>query len=181
MSHVFPFFCSREQKTVSKNSCQTDPTSLSNGIIFGTLCSRTTAQKKRFATWVASRAFLHAIKCVILETLSTTTNTGAAPLVARGNPNIKSTLTSIQGAVGTGRGLYMPVFCFWPLETWHTRHLSTCLYTSRHKVGQKYLSETKFSVLFLPKCPPKPPPCNSPINSSFKEPSGMHNLTPLSR
>lgn len=64
--------------------------SLSEVIYLETPCSLTTSLKNRFATWLASCVFLRAMKWIILENISTTTNMASNPLCVLGSPVMKS-------------------------------------------------------------------------------------------
>ena len=84
---------------------------------YGNPCNRTTSLKNKATTSEASEAFLHGIKCAILEYLSTTTNIESKPHCVLGNPSTKSLLKSSQGLDGIGNNVYNPVFCFEPFPT----------------------------------------------------------------
>src|SRR3954466_11629223 len=86
----------------------TNLTSLSETIVLGTPCKHTISLKNRLATCDASSLLWQAIKCAILENLSTTTNILSWPYLVRGNPNTKSILISSQGVVGVDSGVYKP-------------------------------------------------------------------------
>jgi hypothetical protein len=64
--------------------------------------------ENRIAICEASSLLWQAIKCDILENLSTTTNIESWPLLVQGNPNTKSILISSHGVVGVGKGVYKP-------------------------------------------------------------------------
>jgi len=81
----------------------------------GIPCRRTTSLKNKFATCTTSAVSLQAIKCAILEYLSTTMKTKSNPRWVCGRPKIKSMERSSQGAVGIGKGIYKPVFWDCPL------------------------------------------------------------------
>ena len=77
---------------------------------FGTPCKRTTSLKKRLATQVASKVFLHAVKWDIFEYLSTTINTKSIPRWVWGRPSIKSIDRTSHGACGSSKDMYKSVF-----------------------------------------------------------------------
>lgn len=56
-----------------------------------------------------------------------------------------------QGATVTGKGVYSPVLCVCPFDSWHTMHLDTYLLTSLLSRGQNSLQPTNAIVLSLPK------------------------------
>ena len=66
----------------------------------------------------ASDILAQGMKWGILEKRSTTTRIESCRLGVRGNPRIKSILASSQGRIGTGRGVYNPVFAsvVWPFD-----------------------------------------------------------------
>jgi hypothetical protein len=64
--------------------------------------------ENRLAICDASSLLWQAIKCDILENLSTTTNMESWPLFVRANPNIKSILISSHGVVVAGKGVCKP-------------------------------------------------------------------------
>jgi hypothetical protein len=67
-----------------------------------------TSLKNRSAIFVVSSVLWEAMKCVILENLSTTTNIESLPFLDLGRPKIKSIETSTQGSLGKGKGVYNP-------------------------------------------------------------------------
>jgi hypothetical protein len=67
-----------------------------------------TSLKNKSAIFVASSVLWQAMKCVVLENLSTTTNIEYFPFLDLGRPKIKSIETSTQGSIGTGKGVYNP-------------------------------------------------------------------------
>jgi hypothetical protein len=73
--------------------------------------------KYNCATLTALAVFLHAIKCTILENLSTTTKTESLPFCVLGKPNKKSMLTFVHGCSGIGRGKYSPALVANPFDT----------------------------------------------------------------
>jgi hypothetical protein len=77
---------------------------------------RYTSLKYNCATLTASAIFLHAIKCTILENLSTTTKTESLPFWVLGKPNTKSTLTFVHGCCGIGKGKYNPTLVVDPFD-----------------------------------------------------------------
>lgn len=85
--------------------------SLSEVILLGTPCIRTTSLKNKFATRFVSKVFLQAMKWAIFENLSTTTNMESQPFWILGSPLIKSMDTSTHGFSSVGKGIYNPVFC----------------------------------------------------------------------
>jgi hypothetical protein len=64
--------------------------------------------KNKLAICDTSSLLWQAIKCDILENLSTTTNIESWPLFVLGNPSTKSILISSDGVVGAGKGVYKP-------------------------------------------------------------------------
>jgi hypothetical protein len=64
--------------------------------------------KNRLAICDASLLLWQAIKCDILENLSTNTNTESWPLFVLGKPNTKSILISSHSVVDIGKGVYKP-------------------------------------------------------------------------
>jgi hypothetical protein len=67
-----------------------------------------TSLKNRSAIFIASSVLWQAMKCAILENLSTTTNIESLPFLDLGRPKIKSIEISTQGSLGTGKGVYSP-------------------------------------------------------------------------
>jgi len=57
--------------------------------------------------WDVSSVLWHAMKCAILENLSTTTKIESLPFFDLGKPKIKSIKISTQGLVGTWNGVYI--------------------------------------------------------------------------
>lgn len=78
-----------------------------------------------YAMWIALEVFLQGITWAILENRSTTTKIESLPSPVLGKPCTKSMLISVQGATGTGKGVYSPVFCVCPFDSWHTLHLES--------------------------------------------------------
>ena len=77
-------------------------------MLLGTSCSRMTSLKNRSTIFVASLVLWKAMKCAILENLSTITNIESLPFLDLGRPKIKSIETSTQGLLGTSKGVYNP-------------------------------------------------------------------------
>jgi hypothetical protein len=67
-----------------------------------------TSLKNKSVVFVASSVLWQAMKCVILENISTTTNIESLPFLNLGRPKIKSIETLTQGSLGTGQGVYNP-------------------------------------------------------------------------
>jgi len=65
-----------------------------------------TSLKNRSAIFIASSVLWQAIKCAILENLSTTTNIESLHFLDLGRPKMKSIEISTQGSLGTGKGVY---------------------------------------------------------------------------
>jgi hypothetical protein len=91
--------------------------SRSNTIDKGKPWRRYTSLKYNCATLTASAVFLHAMKCTILENLSTTTKTESLPFCVLGKPSTKSMLTFVHGCSGIGKGKYRPALVAAPFDT----------------------------------------------------------------
>jgi hypothetical protein len=78
---------------------------------------RYTSLKYNYATLTALAVFLHAIKCTILENLSTTIKIESLPFWVLGKPNTKSMLTFVHGHFGIGRGQYNSALVADPFDT----------------------------------------------------------------
>jgi len=70
--------------------------SLSDTILLGSPCKRTTSLKKRFAIKQASSTLWHGIKLAILEKRTTTTKIESIPFNVLGRPKIKSIEISVE-------------------------------------------------------------------------------------
>ena len=79
---------------------------------------------------VASSILWHAIKYANLLNLYTTLEMLSLPFLVLGNPNTKSIEISIQGWVGTGKGVYNPYGKDLDLAYLHAIHLEQILSTS---------------------------------------------------
>jgi hypothetical protein len=76
------------------------------------------------------------MKCVILENLSITTNIESLPYFDMGKPKIKSIEISIQGSLGTCKGVYNPWDITLELVCLYVVHLSQILCTFLFMLGQ---------------------------------------------
>src|SRR5919202_3829460 len=91
---------------------------LSETMLSGSPCSLATFNIYGFANSSALVVSLHAMKCRIFESLSTTTITALYPFDS-GNPVMKSIETSFQLSVGMGSGLNIPNgACLAVLDRW---------------------------------------------------------------
>jgi hypothetical protein len=78
---------------------------------------RYTSLKYNYAKLTTSAVFLHAMKCTILENLSTTTKMESLPFSVLGKPRTKSMLTFVYGCSGIRRGKYRPALVADPFDT----------------------------------------------------------------
>ena len=69
-----------------------------------------------------SSVLLHGIKCVILLNLFTTTKILSLPSLVSGKPRTKSIDMSVQGSLGTFKGVYNPLGCDLDLASLHIKH-----------------------------------------------------------
>ena len=69
-------------------------------------CNLTISLKNKSAICDVSSVLWHAMKCVILENLSTTITTESLPLLVLGKPKTKSIEISVQVSLGIGKGVY---------------------------------------------------------------------------
>ena len=150
-------------------------------IVLGNPCEQTTLSKNNLAIRDASNVFEHGMKWAIFENWSTTTKIESCFLWVLGRPRTKSMLKSCHGRLGTGSGVYRPVFCLTCFAKAQVRHCPTILATSLFRLGQKNWSSTNLVVLWTPKCPARPLACNSQIKKSRREVWGTHNFIPLKR
>src|SRR2546423_1518843 len=89
------------------------------------------------------------------------------PFLVLGKPKTKSILISIQGELGTGKGIYKPCGIDLDLPCLQAKQALHNLETSFFMFGQKKCSFNMFKVLSIPKCPIKPPQCASKTSNSW--------------
>ncbi|CAI7898256.1 unnamed protein product [Closterium sp. NIES-54] len=106
-------------------------------IAVGIPCSRTTVEMKSRAVSSAVIDFLHAAKCAIFVSRSTTTRIASFPLVPAGNPVTKSIVTYCQARSGGGIGCNCLAGHFRDdFMIWQVGHDATCRCTSINISGQ---------------------------------------------